>query len=224
MKDKIKIKVPTDWSGVTLAQYLKFQKDLTTYIESGEEDEEYYFSILLKHFCGITNRYIKQIPADDLLNIKNDLLKFINKTDHDLKTIIKVNGKEYGFVNLSKITYGEYLDLTRFDKLSIDENWNQLMSILYRPIVKKKKYFYEIQNYTSEEDNEVWKNITMDIHFGALTFFLRLSQTLVNFTLNSLPKELDKLKKNKKIMRKNGVRITQYTNYATEILTKWKKS
>ena len=38
-----------------------------------------------------------------------------------LSAIIKVNGKEYGFINLSKITYGEYLDLTRFDEITIDD-------------------------------------------------------------------------------------------------------
>ena len=223
MKDKIKIKVPTDWSGVTLTQYLKFQKDLTTYIKSGEEDEEYYFSILLKHFCGITNRYIKQIPADDLLNIKQDLTNLINNTEHKLKTIIKVNGKEYGFVNLSKITYGEYLDLTRFEEIAIDENWNQLMSILYRPIVKKKKYFYQIEPYTSEEDKEIFKDVPMDIHFGAYFFFISLSQTLVNSILNYLPKQVEKLQKNKSIMLKSGERIAQFSTYVTEILQRWKK-
>lgn len=223
MKDKIKIKVPTNWSSITLEQYLNFQKDLKKYIEYGEEDQEYYYSILLKHFCGITNRYIKQIPADDLLNIKQDLTNFINNTEHSLKTIIKVNGKEYGFVNLSKITYGEYLDLTRFEEIAIDENWNQLMSILYRPIVKKKKYFYSVEPYTSEEDKEVWKNVSMDIHFGAYFFFISLSQTLVNSILNSLPKQVEKLQKNKSIMRKSGERIAQFSTYVTEILQRWKK-
>lgn len=216
MKKEIKLEVPQSWSGVSLNKYLQLKKDIDLF----KDDDELYFQSLLYHFCGINKSYIKKIDKDVLLNIKNDLINFMNNTEFDLVPIIKINGKEYGFLNLSKMSYGEYLDLTIYDDITIDENWNKLMSILYRPIVKKRKYHYEIEEYTGEEDYKIFDEVGMNVHFGALSFFLNLSKTLAYYTLNCLIPETIKQIKNQKVIQKNGKDILHSIHLLEEKLRK----
>lgn len=225
---KISIEVPTSWEGITLTQFLNLKKDLELLIDIEDEvkREEEYFKLLLIHICNIDTKFIKHIDSETLIHIKAQLFSFMNETECEIQPIIKINGKEYGFIpNLSKMSYAEYLDLTQYDEITIDENWNKIMSILYRPIVKKKKHFYTIKEYTSEEDYEIFNNVNMEIHYGAMFFFINLSKTLANYILKYLvPQYLEQIKKDKTIMRKNGKDILHSINSLTEklqILTKY---
>jgi hypothetical protein len=172
---EVKITVPTDWSAITLKKYLEFQKDLKVY---GDE-ESGYVATLLHHFCGVGTDILPHLDIDTYAQIKEDLVGFIGNTELPLQRIIKIDGKEYGFEpNLSKISYGAYLDISKYDTLTIDENWSKIMSILYRPVTKKMGALYEIESYKGLLLEEKFTNVTMDIHFGAISFFLSLLMDL----------------------------------------------
>ena len=165
---EIKIKVPTDWSGITLREYLNYQRDLEVY---GEE-EAGYMACVLHHFCGVQPQYITQLPSDVYSSIKEDLTSFMGNTQLPLQRTITIDGKEFGFEpNLSKIAYGAYLDITKYDTITINENWAKIMSILYRPIKSKSLTQYNIEPYDGAKDDDKFLDTTMDIHFGALHFF-----------------------------------------------------
>ena len=87
------------------------------------------------------------------------------------------------------MAYGAYVDISKYEKLDIDEDWKKIMSILYRPVTKKIGKLYEIQPYTGDEENEHWNDVNMEVHFGALFFFINLSKVLLNITLKSLTQE-----------------------------------
>ena len=94
---------------------------------------------------------------------------------------------EYGFEpNLSKIAYGAYLDIVKYDTFQIDDNWAKVMSILYRPITKKIGSMYHIKDYDGTIDETPFIKLGMDIHFGALFFFVCLLRDLPNFILKSM--------------------------------------
>jgi hypothetical protein len=108
-------------------------------------------------------------------------------TELPLQRIIEVDGKKYGFEpNLSKMTYGAYLDITKYDTFTIDDNWAKIMAILYRPITTKVGELYSIKAYTGMESEEPFLKLGMDIHFGALFFFVHLSKVLPSSILKSL--------------------------------------
>jgi hypothetical protein len=137
-------------------------------------------------------------------------MNFLNETEHPLKNIIEIDGVEYGFEpNLSKIAYGAYLDITKYDTITIDNNWGKIMSILYRPILKKNSVLYEIQPYDGNIDEEKFMKVTMDIHFGALFFFINLLKDLPSSILKSL--KLDSVTEDniKSILAKSGNPIHQ---------------
>lgn len=208
---ELKIEVPQNWGGITLREYLRFQKDLEVY---GEE-ETGYMACILHHFCKVPPQYITQLPSDLYGQIKVDMMEFIGNTDLPLQRIIKIDGVDYGFEpNLSKIAYGAYLDITKYDTISINDNWSKMMSILYRPITRKIGNNYNIEAYKGVSGEEKFLDITMDVHFGALQFFFGLSEGLVKDILKSLKEE--KLPPSiKSILERNG--------QVTHLLSNWQE-
>lgn len=130
---------------------------------------------------------------------------------------------EYGFIpKLDEMSYGEYLDLVAYSK----DMWNNMptiMSILYRPITKRKGLEYQIKPYsgTNQDTVDMFEElITMDAVFGATSFFLDLQMDLLNATLtysmemlmkDQTPETLQALE----TLAKNGVDITQLQSLQT---------
>lgn len=214
MKKEVEIKVPTSWEGVTLSQYLKLQRDLEVY----GNDEISHTATLLYHLCGVTPSMITQLPTDILNSIKMDLRGFMGKNDFDLKSIITIDGKEYGFEpNLSKMSYGAYLDITKFESINIDKNWKHIMSVLYRPVTKKTLKLYDIEPYDSKKVNpDIFEDVSMDVHFAVFFYLINTLADLVNDILNSL-KEVELPLNIKQTLEKNGEVIKQLYNYQETI-------
>ncbi len=210
MKKEIEIKVPVNWSAVTLTQYLALQKDIVAY----GDDDVAYTATLLHHLCGVHPTMIPQLPTNTLQAIKQDLRGFMGDSDYPLQRIININGKEYGFEpNLSTMSYGAYLDITKWEEITIDKNWNNIMAILYRPITKKIGKLYNIESYDSKKTKpEIFDEIGMDVHFGAMFFFLHTLTELVNDILSSL-KQAEIPPSLRETLVKSGEHIKQLYNY-----------
>ena len=211
MKKQLDIVVPQSWSAVNLENYLKLQKDLVAY---GTDDEIAYVATLLYHLCGVEPGLIPKLPTNILTSIKTDLRGFMGDASYDLQRIIKIDGKEYGFEpNLSKMAYGAYLDITKYENITIDKNWNKIMSVLYRPVTSKTLNMYEIESYDSKKSEpELFDKVGMDVHFGTMFFFLRTLAELVNDTLN-FSKEEEVPPAIKSILERNGEVIKQLFNF-----------
>lgn len=206
---EIKIIVPKDWSAISLKKWMALQKDLELY---GDE-ETAYVACLLHHLCNVNPQWIPQLDTETLLNIKSDLYSFIGANDLPLQRIITIDGVEYGFEpNLSKMAYGAYLDAVKWDTIAMNEHWHKLMAILYRPIVKKSGKFYTTKPYEGLVDEEKFLNVGMDIHWGALFFFVHLLTDLQNDILNSLMESQELPPNIKSILIKSGEIITQSSN------------
>jgi hypothetical protein len=217
MKQTLTIEVPTSWQDITLDTYLKMQTELDNY----RDNEEAQTAIMLLHLCKIQPEYLKGLSAESYHLLKSKLAQFISPNDIELSRFITIDGIEYGFEpNLSKMAYGAYADVSQYDTLSIDKNWPKIMAILYRPVVEKyKSGQYRIEPYTGEVEHERWLNISMDIHFGCLFFFINLLMDLLKDTLNSTM-EMELPHNIKQILARSGNLIKQYTNLQMETLKK----
>lgn len=183
MKQEVKIEVPNDWSAVTLKQYLALKKDMDAY----EGDEEALTACLFHHLCKFPIQYIQQLDIDTYIAIKSNLVSFFNKADLPLKRIIEIDGVEYGFEpDLSRMPYGAYVDISKYQSIAIDKQWAEIMSILYRPVIKQSGQLYDIKQYEGSIDGEKFMSVGMDVHFGALFFFVTLLKDLQKDTLKSL--------------------------------------
>lgn len=127
-----------------------------------------------------------------------DLIKELNKDDYEHQLIIKFKNKEFGFIpNLNDVSVGEWVDIETYQ--NSPENIHRLMSILYRPIIKKRGKYYEIEKYSGTEK---WANEFLDLpahHYkSTMVFFYRLSKELLRGSLMSINKTKKEMMKKTK--------------------------
>lgn len=216
MKKQIEITVPNDFSAITLKQYVQLQKDL----DNNEGDTEAQDAFLVYNLTGMTPEMVKELDSETISNIRKDLTKLLSKTDYPLQRHIKIGDVEYGFEpNLSTMPYGAYLDISKFQNIQLNEDWPTILSILYRPVKKRKGALYEIQKYNGVEpwDEDKWWDVGMDFHFGCFFFFIRLYKDLVKGTLNSLKNQMEISPNIKSILEKSGEAIQQLSNLQEKI-------
>jgi hypothetical protein len=213
MVQEIELSVPTSWADVSLKKYLDLQNDMKNY----EDNEEAVTATMLYHLCGLDPLHLKNIAVDDYALIRNELASFINNNESPLQRFIQIDGIEYGFEpNLSKMSYGAYVDITQYKEITIDENWAKIMNILYRPVEKHSGEYYSIQTYVGDANYQKWLDVSMDKHFGALFFFVNLSMDLLKNTLN-FTMEKEQNQSIKSILEISGKLIQQSMNLQKEI-------
>lgn len=219
-KKVVKIEVPNNWSAVTLRDYLKLKKDMDAY----KDEPEAVVACLFHHLCKFPVEYVQKLDLETYNAIVNDLTSFIQNVQLPLQREINVDGVEYGFEpNLSTMAYGAYVDISKYKTMEINEDWADIMSILYRPIVKRSGQFYDTKPYTGYLDKETFLDVPMDVHFGAIFFFKTLLSGLLNTTLNSLTEEMKTAPSMQSILARSGEVIQALSNSQTEILQKLKK-
>jgi hypothetical protein len=109
----------------------------------------------------------------------------------------EINGKKemFGFEpKLDDMTYGCYLDLAEASK-DVWENIWVFLATLYRPVTEKFGDRYRIAEYEGTDFSVIpmlQNQMTMDIVFGAVGFFLRLQEELLNATLSYTAKVVKK--------------------------------
>ena len=179
------------------------------------------FHFTMHHLCGINVDVILSMTNESHEKIKRSLNALMLNQEVPLQRLITIDGIEYGFEpNLSKMAYGAYVDITKYDTLGIDNNWSKIMSILYRPVVRKKKERYEISSYQGDVDEELFLDVGMDVHFGCWFFFINLQMDLLSYTLSF--SNLTELPPNiKLILQKSGKAIRQSLTSQMEIYKKW---
>lgn len=142
------------------------------FIQSLQGDDNYIKKEIIKYF-NLNKLSISETDTF-LLNLDNVIKNIPSEIPLTLR--FKYEGVEYGFIpNLNNITTAEWLDI---DGLS--DNVVEMMSILYRPIVKKGKWFwrdkYQIEEY--KESHNRFGELPVDILLGAIFFLISLRETL----------------------------------------------
>lgn len=205
MKKQIEIVVPNNWAAVTLKEYLDLQKDLKAY----EDNEEAITAILFHRLCKLKVEWISKLDVETYVQIRNQLSSFLSQTELPLQKFITIDGVEYGFEpNLSNMSYGAYVDITKYSELTIDDKWAEIMSILYRPVTRKAGQSYMIKDYDGDINPTPFLSLGMDIHFGALFFLVNLYKDLLKGTLNYMMETVELPHNIKSTLARSGV-LTQ---------------
>ena len=214
MKQELTITVPTKWSAVSLEKYLKMRKDMETY----KDNDEAIYAVLFYHLCNVDAPTINKLDIQTYTAIQTDLSRFMQNTEYPLQQFVTIEGKEYGFEpNLSQMAYGAYVDLGKYENLTIDDKWHEVMSILYRPVTKKIGLSYQIETYNGVINSEQFLNVDMEVHFGALGFFTNLLQDCQKGILKYL-KETGEIPTNiLSILERSGKLTLPSTHWPVEI-------
>lgn len=204
----IKIKVPSGLKDIKLSQYLEF-------IKLKEVDESAVRLKMIEIFCNLPENVVRNIKYNDVLSVSNHLNNLFDIKPTLINTF-KLNGVKYGFVpSLEDLTFGEYVDLDTF--ISDEENLHKAMNVLYRPIKLEMKGKYLIEDY-EPKNNEIAKDFTLDVVFGAVVFFYDLGKELSIAMTNYLQDKRVQELAEKNPFQKDGDGITQFTNSLKETL------
>ena len=182
MKVKIKKKAEVkdyeainDWSDVTLDKWLKLVD--VTKESAGKESLE-----TLKQLTNIPEDLIKELSISDVSVIMEHFTKLQSEVDKELKNIIEIDGKEYGFhPKLDDITLGEYADIETMIVNGLEKNLPELMAVLYRPITEKKNDKYTIEAYDGDitmRAEEMRKMSAQEVQ-NAMVFFWTFATDLL---------------------------------------------
>jgi len=183
---------------ITIPDYLSIYqfKQIQLYEHLSELDR---MVKILSIISDKTEDEIRELPSNNILQIYSDVISNVLDIKNQFFPIFEIDGVKYGFKSLAKMSLGEYVDLEMLAKKPM-ENIEDIMAILYRPIVKEKfnsfkwalehginvakgqvedvfKY-YDIEKYDTEKryDNaEVLKHMPAGFALGALSFFLQVA-------------------------------------------------
>lgn len=188
---KTEIVIPTSLSEIPLKSYQEFMK-----VVEKSNDEEFIGQKTIEIFCGLKMKDVVKVKWSDVKSLTLHLNE-IFKAKPKFQATFKIENTEFGFIpNLEDMTFGEYIDLE--SNISSVETFHKAMAVMYRPITKKVKDRYEIFEYTgTDEFSDVMKFAPLNVVLGATLFFSTLGSDLVQHTLTSLEKEIQK---NPKIM------------------------
>ena len=181
---KVKIDIPDSLSEITLDKYQKYLK-----IQENNTDETFLAIKMIEIFLGLRGDTIMKIKAKSIKDITLVLTEMFTEKPELVKEF-KMNGIDYGFIpNLEDMTFGEYVDLDTF--IGDANNLHRAMAVLYRPIIRKTKDKYLIQEYEAD-DNEIMKDMPMNAVLSSILFFYHLGMDLSKTMLNYLQEEENK--------------------------------
>ena len=166
-------KVPLKYADLSLGQLITLQT---------EEDR---FKRVAS-CADITIEELRNAPMTEVTQADEHLKRIAEEeTGRHLK-VIELNGQEYGFIpNWKEFSLGEWIDIEEYS----NDFWNnahKIMSILYRPLVRRQGDALTIEKYTAKEDSEVFKQLPADLFGGCILFFLSSRTKLLHTTKSSL--------------------------------------
>ena len=203
----MKIKIPTSLSDIRLEQFVLFNK-----LMKESQDENFIQLAMVTVFCDISVEDAKNIVAKDFTEIVADITKVLSEQPRFIQRFIH-EGKEYGFIpNLDEITAGEYIDLESF--LRDEDSYNKAMSVLYRPILNKRKDLYNIEEYKGSHTE--FNTLNLEIVLGSMLFFWNLSNELLIAMKGYLAQPKNKILL-EAALAQNGVGINQFLQSLTDV-------
>jgi len=166
---KTEIKLPSNWSEVTLAQ---FQKIVALKDFKEEEQKATELSIL----SGENVDFIKSLPKSKVEQMLSHVGMFLNfQSDWDEVKEFSHNGTDYYFPDwtYNEMTWGEWMDAQTIKaiKTEIENNTFENAHLLMAVLCRKKGF----PIYNSDEVQGVaedFKTLPMDLVFRFVSFFL----------------------------------------------------
>jgi len=184
MKKNYKLKIP-EYLSIDIYQQLQNLEHLS---ELGKLIEAIHV------FTGIDRDELKTWDITDLGRVAKDYSAI--DTKEQFYPLIKLDGKTYGYADISSMSLGEFIDLENLCKKP-NINLHEIMAVLYREVkshkfdnfiwnvkhnvqITRKKVdnvfkWYKIKKYSSEDrvvDSNVMKEFPLPLALGALSFFL----------------------------------------------------
>ncbi len=174
---KVKFTIPEGMHDISLEKYRKVNA-----IISNETSDTAKFTKVISLLCDVHQNHVLRLTTNQFEELRQDLnWLFEPNMKHELVPTFTLDKVEYGFIpNLSDLSVGEFADLdTLTSKGNANDNLEEIMAILYRPITNKWREFYTIERYDPQPHHkEIMKAMPMNVALGALVFFWSIAEEL----------------------------------------------
>lgn len=206
---KLDLLVPTSLHDIPLKHYQKFVK---TFENADDYTEDYAALKMLEIFCGVPYNEAIKFKVGDI----NRVVSKLNEALAEKPSLInkfKLGSTEFGFVpDLNDLTFGSFVDIE--NNITDWDNMHKAMAVLYRPIVRKYKHKYEIEEYKGDNWYDAMLNMPASVAVSAIVFFYNLETDLLNLTLDSgqVPSLQTEVSTQTQTLTKSGGGIHRYTD------------
>ena len=187
MKPSFKIQEQNyTFEDITIRRYYGLQ----TILSSEDKDKEFK---IVETLTGCPVKLLKKLKFQDWLVIWEETLLQVdtlkNNTDA-INPIIEFNGVKYGLPAVQDLTVGEFADLEIFfTQKDSQSKIHEAAAILYRPIIKQKGEYVQLEEYDAEKTRERAEEF-LDFPVSAIrsanAFFLQSATLLLKNTVGSL--------------------------------------
>lgn len=197
----MKITIPQSQHEVTIEQWQK----LDLLLKDDNSNEMMKRFQVVSTLCNIPLADMMKIKPTDVIDIYTQLVQTVNEVPKELVRTFVVDGIEFGFIpDLEKMSTAEYMDLNTYFGESIE----RATAVLYRPIVKKSKDLYTIEDYEGTDKHiELIRKAPAGAFTTSSVFFYNLGTDLLKYTTEYLAKNLTQQEQT--LLSQNGVGISQ---------------
>ena len=220
----LELSVPTRMSDIRLEQYQKYLKVVEAVDQESEESVNFVNLKALEIFCGLQLKESYKLPLSEFSGIIEDLSSALAEKTPLVKRFWfrgdNGNEVEFGMIpDLNNMSFGEYVDLDKY--ISSWPDMHKAMAVLFRPITKKKKDLYDIEEYEgSDKYADYMRYMPLNVALGALVFFYRLGMKLskhtMNYSLNQMTTD-QRSQVEKTFLERSGVGINQFMQSLEEM-------
>lgn len=167
---------------------------------------------LISVLLDVPYNILTQLSPEKLVELSFYLQNKIQQSDVSYIPTFTHKNIEYGGINLTRMTFGEYIDLSNYMKTetTIFMNIHKICSILYRPITQKTKDKYSIKPYNIDEhleQSETFRDLPLKYFTGSFnnlyTYIKQIRKDFVvlfgeddDLPLNTKPEDEDENKSN----------------------------
>lgn len=215
--NELRIYVPDDWRDITVGQFREYRKQLL----AGNWTETQIKVMACSIFCREPVHVIQSLSIKSLNDVFVRIMELIERPAiGDLESIISLKGVKYGFhPSLNEMSTGEWADLDSFisDADDIWEIMPEILSILYRPITRLKRWKfiglvprrfvrYSIEDYSPKhvESCDVFNEMDMVTANSVSVFFWNIAGA---FLLNSQKSIQDRMNRMNKTIEKTSEKL-----------------
>ena len=206
------ITIPENLNEISIKQYQHFLK-IAKGIDGSFLDQR-----TVETFCSVELSKVLLMKRKDVRDITNHINNLFNQKP-EVSITFKIKDVKFGMIpDLENISMGEYTDLTKY--LESWETMHKAMAVLFRPITTEVNGKYLIEDYKgSDAYSELMKFAPVGVAMGAMVFFYRLTNDLLNAIRQSLGVEItQEILQSLEPLPKNGVGINHSMHSLKEML------
>lgn len=159
------------WKDITLRKAIDLMN-----VKTEERDALDLIIEQVSILTGKTENQVELMSPKELIEMTETMFWMKTLPKAKATKVIKINGREYGLVDLERICLAQMIDIEEYYALGLNEYIEKILSVLYLPIKKRlpltNKYTLEEYEPSAEREEDML-DCDMETMWGTALFFYR---------------------------------------------------